>query len=82
MATIVQTKKTGKKYVLLGTGFGAYKAARPDVFLGNLWPTEDEGQITMVAVCDGEGRIRWAQSDDLTVVEVDGSLPGNILSAE
>ena len=82
MATIIQSKKTGKKYVLLGTGFGAFKATRPGVFLGNLMPEEEEGQITMVAVCDGEGKIRWAQSDDLVVVEVDGSSPGEILSGK
>jgi hypothetical protein len=50
MATIVQSKRDGKNYVLLGTGFGAYKATRPGVFFGNLIPDEDEGQITMAAV--------------------------------
>lgn len=79
MAVIVQAKKSGKQYVFLGTGFGAYKAARPDVFLGNLWPTEEEGQITMVAVCDTKGNIRWAHSDDLVVVEVDGVSPAALL---
>lgn len=82
MATIVQSKRNGKKYVLLGTGFGAYKATRPGVFFGNLIPEEEKGQITMVAVCDKEGRIRWTHSDDLTVVDVDGSSPSALLSDE
>ena len=80
MATIVQSKRNGKKYVLLGTGFGAYKATRPGVFFGNLAPEEEQGQITMVAVCDRDGQIRWTHSDDLTVVEVDGNSP--LLAAE
>ncbi len=82
MAVIVQARKTGKKYVLLGTGFGAFKATRPDLFFGNLMPKEEEGQITMVAVCDAEGKIRWAHSDDLIVVEVDGSSPDALLGRE
>ena len=52
MATIVRSKQNGKKYILLGTGFGAYKATRPGVFFGNLIPEEEQGQIKMVAVCD------------------------------
>jgi hypothetical protein len=82
MATIVQYKRTGKKYVLLGAGFGAYKATRPGVFFGNLLPEEEEGQVTMVAICDAEGKILWTHSDELTVVDVDGSSPGEILVGE
>ena len=80
MATIVRYKRDGKKYILLGTGFGAYKATRPGVFFGNLLPNEEQGQITMVAVCDIDGNIRWTHSDELTVVEVDGDSPSALLS--
>lgn len=80
MATIVQYKRDGKKYILLGTGFGAYKSTRPGVFFGNLLPNEEQGQITMVAVCDHAGNIQWTHSDELTVVEVDGDSPSTLLS--
>ncbi len=80
MAVIVQAKKTGKRYVFLGTGFGAYKATRPHALLGDWMAHEEEGQITMVAVCDANGNIRWAHSDDLIVVEVDGNSPDGLLS--
>ena len=80
MATIVKSKADGEKYVLLGTGFGAYKATRPGVFFGNLLPAEHEGQITMVAVSDGQGTIRWTPSDELEVIEVDGKSPTEILA--
>ena len=82
MATIVESTRTGKRYVLLGTGFGAYKATRPGVFFGNLNPNEEEGEFTMVAVCDPKGVIRWTHSDDLIVIEVDGQSPEALIGAQ
>ncbi len=41
MATIVQHLDTYDKYILLGAGFGAYKATRPSFFGGNLFPNEE-----------------------------------------
>lgn len=72
MAVVVKDKKTQKKYILLGTGFGAYKAIRPSFFGGNLLPHEEEGTIATVAVCDSKGNIIWIESDVLQVIEVDG----------
>ncbi len=79
MATIVKHRRTNARYVLLGTGFGAYRATRPGKFIGNLIPREDTGKVTMAAVCDRDGRVGWTPSDDLTVVEVDGKSPAELL---
>ena len=79
MAVIVRHKSTNKDYVLLGTGFGAFKSSRPGLFLGDLFPTEEKGQITMVALCNQQGEIRWAQSEDVTVVSIDGQQPQELL---
>ena len=79
MATVVQ-HKNGAKFVLLGTGYGAFRATRPSLFFGNWVPTEDEGQISVVAVCDESGRIAWADSDDLTVISVDDRTPSEVLA--
>ena len=79
MATIVEYTKNGKRYVLLGTGFGTYKSAHSGFLLGDWFPTVDEGQITMAAVCDASGKIRWAHTDELIVVEVDGVRPAHAL---
>lgn len=79
MATKVRYRKNGKIYLLVGVGFGAYRATRPSVFLGNLVPTEEEGEMTMVAVCDAKGTIRWAHSGDIEVVEIDGQTPEQLL---
>jgi len=72
MKVIVRQKSTQKNYILLGTGFGAYKAVRPSFFGGNLFPHEEEGTIATVAVCDKTGNITWINSDDLQVIEIDG----------
>lgn len=72
MSVIVKNKSTQKKYILLGTGFGAYKAIRPSLIGGNLLPHEEEGMIKVVAVCDYKGDINWINSDNLQVIEIDG----------
>ena len=79
MATIVKHIESGQRYILLGTGFGAYKATRPSVFFGSLLPKDEAGQITMVAVCNAQGQLGWIHSDELEVVEVDGTTPGELL---
>ena len=80
MAIKVRHNENGRVYMLLGVGFGAYKATHASVFLGNLWPTEDEAQMTMVAVCDGKGIIRWAHSNDVEVIDIDGKTPADLLA--
>lgn len=72
MAIIVCHKKTNKKYILLGTGFGAFKAVRPSLLGGNFIPHEEEGNIKMVSVCDKNGNINWFYSNNLYVIQVDG----------
>ncbi len=79
MAVIVKHIESGEKYILLGTGFGAFKATRPSLFFGNLAPTEETGQVTMVAVCNSQGQIGWMHSDELQVVQVDAKSPSEVL---
>ncbi len=79
MAVIVQHIRTGQKLILLGTGYGAFRATRPSLFFGNWAPTKEEGSIEVAAVCTPEGRIGWADSKELTVLEVDGKTPAELL---
>ena len=79
MAVLVEHTETKERYILLGTGFGAYKATRPSLFFGNLLPSEESGQTTMVAVCNRQGQIGWVHSSELTVVEIDGKAPVELL---
>ena len=79
MATIVRSKKNQQKFVLLGSGFGAYQSKKPNWFFGDLMADTDQGQYAMVCVCDASGRIGWLESSDVEVVSVEGQSPGSIL---
>lgn len=35
MAVIVTHKKSGDRYILIGSGLGAFKVTRPGTFFGN-----------------------------------------------
>jgi len=76
---IVKHVASGEKYILLGTGLGAYKATRPSLFFGNWAPAEESGQVTMVAVCNRAGQIGWVECSELEVVAVDGDKPAELL---
>jgi hypothetical protein len=72
MATIVRSKKNNDRFVLLGSGFGAYQSKKPHVFFGNWIADTDEGQYAMVCVCNAEGQIGWLDSSAVVVESVDG----------
>ncbi len=80
MATIVLHKETGKRYVLIGTGLGAFKSTRPSFFGGNLFPNEEEGEIPVAAVSDENGEIIWIYTNELEVLEIDGKTIKELLS--
>ncbi|MFE5323670.1 hypothetical protein ACFQ88_33795 [Paenibacillus sp. NPDC056579] len=77
MATIVKHKQSGKTYVLIGTGYGAYKAMLPGVFGGSLFPQEESAEIPLAAVSDRYGNMVWMLTEELLVVEVDGRPVGD-----
>lgn len=72
MPIVVEHRKTLKKFILLGVGYGTYKATRPSFIGGNLFPNEEEGETRVVAVCDKNGNIIWFSPNKLRVVEIDG----------
>lgn len=79
MLTIVKQITTDKNFILIGTGFAAYKTSKPSTFIANRVPKADQGEIPMVAVCDESGEITWMKTDEIKIVEIDGTLPLNIL---
>lgn len=72
MATIVVYRPTNAKYILLGTGFGAYRAERPSPVFGNLAPNTTQGSQETVCICDLDGNIGWVNSSDVYVNSIDG----------
>ena len=81
MATIVNHIRSGKRYVLLGAGFGAFQSKKPNWLLGDLMADTSEGQYAMACVCDTDGRMYWIESNELTVESVDGEDPRRVLTA-
>lgn len=72
MAVVVEVKKSGMRFFLLGTGYGQYKSSRPGYIGGSLNPTEDEGSSEKVAVCSAEGEIFFMDKSSVRVVMIDG----------
>lgn len=72
MATIVKRKRSGERYVLIGTGYGYYKSQLPGLIGGTLFPREDAGEMMLAAVSDRNGRIEWLPTEEFVVTEVDG----------
>ncbi|WP_025028440.1 hypothetical protein [Caldalkalibacillus mannanilyticus] len=82
MAIVVMHVKSKRKYVLLGTGFGAYKSTRPSVLGGSLFPFEDMGEIPVAAVSDSKGKIHWFLTEELQVMEIEGRKPEDLIAEE
>ena len=78
MATVVR-HVNGVRYVLLGTGFGAFQSKKPNWFLGDLMADTSEGQCSMACICDATGTIYWVDSSQLFVESVDGKPASEIL---
>jgi len=80
MATIVRHTNNGIRYVLLGSGFGAFQSKKPNWFLGDLMADTTEGQHAMSCICDDSGQIYWVESAQLVVESVDGKSAYELLS--
>ena len=72
MATIVKHNQTGKRYCLLGAGFGVFQSSKPNMFLGNLMADVEDGEYALVCVCNSKGEIFWLEATQVTVVSIDG----------
>lgn len=80
MTTIVEEIKTEKRFVLLGTGFGAYQSMKNNTMFGEIISEVDKGQFAMVCVSNNKGEIGWFESNEVKVVNVDGKSPHELLS--
>jgi len=79
MAIVVLHSKSKRKYILIGTGFGAYRSSRPSFLGGSLFPYEDMGEIPVAAVSDSKGKIHWFLTEELQVIEIDGQKLNEII---
>ena len=80
MATVVKMRNGDEHFVLLGTGLGALAAERVDWLYGDIEAEHGSTVISVVAVADAAGDVRWVPSDQLTVVSVDGQSPAHLIA--
>ena len=80
MAILVQHLESQQVFVLIGTGYGAYRSTRPSLLGGSLFPYEDSGEIPVAAVSNEFGVIQWIYTQDLKVIEIDGVKIEEILA--
>ena len=62
MATIVEHIESKTRYVLLGTGFGMYRAKVPGILFGNWAPETEEGFEQAICAAKPNGEIQWLRS--------------------
>lgn len=75
--TIVQLKSTEKQYILLGTGYGMFKAQGQPGW-GKMVNTS-KGEKYLVALSNELGEVLWTESNNITVISVDGHRVSELL---
>src|SRR5690606_24414019 len=80
MAIIVLHKPSEIRYVLVGTGYGAYHSTNSGFLGGDLFRNEQFGEMQLAALCDSSGCISWLPTEELQVLEVDGYRVDRLLS--
>lgn len=78
MTIIVEHRRTKKQYILLSIN-GEAAQANPSRLISEFFNQEKSEVSCSVTVCDVQGNIFLADIDDLTVVEIDGRKPAEIL---
>ena len=77
MTTIVEHRRTGNKYILLG--ISEQGRANPSRFINELFDREKSEASRSATVCDFQGNIFLVEIDDLIVTEIDGEKPADLL---
>ncbi len=82
MATIAVIKSTGQRGLVIGTGFGMFRAYRTSSVIAHSVQRESAGEEHLIALANESGEISWHRSADVQIVEVDGKPPHVLLSSE
>jgi len=72
MAIVVTHVDKGGRFVVLGANASKWATSAGHPIFGNWAPVREEGTVRVVAVCGADGRIQFADADQLRVVEIDG----------
>jgi hypothetical protein len=80
MATIVEHRKSGEHYIVIGAGYGMWASARPNRVFGDLLANDRSGSEEGVCVSDAAGNIGWLDPREVRLVSVDGVSPGETIA--
>lgn len=69
MAVVVRREKDGETFVVVGAGLSASQHN----------PLFSQNVSRMLCICDKSGDLYWVPTTELTVVEVDGLPPAEVL---
>ncbi len=75
MTTIVKHKESGKRFVVVGTGFAAH-IEKPSFFMGN--KTGGPRYFDMICCCNKSGELGWFKTEELKVETIDGKNPDEL----
>lgn len=78
MATIVQHRRTGDRFILLNIN-GTGSSVNPSRFLNELFTSEKAEAPCLITLCDSKGNLFLANLESFFVVEIDGVEPAKIL---
>ncbi|MBZ0255094.1 hypothetical protein K8I31_03470 [bacterium] len=79
MIVIVKHTPTGRRFVLVGTGYDAIHPEQSIKPLRDAKSVKDVGGYAVAAVCDEDGAIYWCETKELVVESIDGRAPQAIL---
>lgn len=70
MAIILRSQLDGKRYLLVGTGYGETESSTIRSFYDR--PDVHRSSTQWACVCDGTGKLFWLPTEAVVVEEVDG----------
>lgn len=79
MTVIVKHIPTGRRFVLVGTGYDAIHPEQSINPIGEAKAVKDAGGYALAAICDEDGAIYWCETKELVVESIDGQTPLEIL---
>lgn len=77
MATIVQHRRTGDRYILLSVN--PVSGANPSRFLSELFAGDKTELSGAVTLCDSKGNLFLANMDDVFAIEIDGEKVSDLI---
>lgn len=79
MIVIVKHTPTGRRFVLVGSGYDAIRPEQSINPINDAKSAKDIGGYALAAVCDEDGSIYWCETKELVVESIDGRVPQAIL---